>query len=57
MHVGAKEARLTPKEFALLVYLVRHPNRVVPHKTILLAIWAILMRKLPIGVHRSDINV
>jgi two-component system KDP operon response regulator KdpE len=39
VHVGAKEIRLTPKEFELLVYLARHPNRVIPHKTILMAIW------------------
>jgi two-component system KDP operon response regulator KdpE len=39
VHVGAKEVRLTPKEFDLLVYLARHPNRVISHKTILMAIW------------------
>ena len=39
VHIGAREVRLTPKEFELLVYLARHPNRVVPHKAILLAIW------------------
>jgi two-component system KDP operon response regulator KdpE len=37
--VGTKEVRLTPKEFDLLVYLARHPNRVIPHRTILTAIW------------------
>ena len=37
--VGTKEVRLTPKEFELLVYLARHPNRVIPHQTILMAIW------------------
>jgi two-component system KDP operon response regulator KdpE len=37
--VGGKEIRLTPKEFELLVYLARHPNRVMPHQAILLAIW------------------
>jgi two-component system, OmpR family, KDP operon response regulator KdpE len=39
VHVGAKEVRLTPKEFELLVYLARHPNRVIPHQVILMAIW------------------
>ena len=39
VHVGAKEVRLTPKEFELLVYLARHPNRVIPHQAILMAIW------------------
>jgi two-component system KDP operon response regulator KdpE len=39
VRVGSKEIRLTPKEFELLVYLARHPNRVIPHQTILMAIW------------------
>jgi two-component system KDP operon response regulator KdpE len=39
VRVGPKEIRLTPKEFELLVYLARHPNRVIPHRTILMAIW------------------
>ena len=37
--VGQVAIRLTPKEFELLVYLARQPNRVVPHRTILMAIW------------------
>ena len=37
--VSGKEIRLTPKEFELLVYLARHPNRVIPHRMILTAIW------------------
>jgi two-component system KDP operon response regulator KdpE len=36
---GDQELRLTPKEFDLLVLLVRHPNRVLTHHTILTAIW------------------
>jgi two-component system, OmpR family, KDP operon response regulator KdpE len=39
VHFGAKEVRLTPKEFELLVYLARRPNRVIPHRIILTAIW------------------
>jgi two-component system KDP operon response regulator KdpE len=39
VRVGHKEVRLTPKEFALLAYLARHPNRVIPHRAIVLAIW------------------
>ena len=31
--------RLTPKEFDLFVYMARHPNRVLPHKTLLGAVW------------------
>jgi two-component system KDP operon response regulator KdpE len=37
--VGPSEIRLTPKEFELLVYLARHPNRVLPHREILIAMW------------------
>jgi two-component system KDP operon response regulator KdpE len=31
--------RLTPKEFDLFVYMARHPNRVLRHKTLLGAVW------------------
>ena len=34
-----QEIRLTPKEFDLLAFLARHPNRVLTHHTILTAIW------------------
>jgi two-component system KDP operon response regulator KdpE len=37
--LGGRDIRLTPKEFELLVFLARHPNRVLPHRTILMAIW------------------
>jgi len=33
------EVRLTPKEFELLAYLARRPNRVLTHRAILAAIW------------------
>lgn len=33
------EVRLTPKEFDLLVYLVRHAGKVVTHRALLGAIW------------------
>ena len=39
VRVGDREVRLTPKEFELLVYLARRPNRVIPHQAILMAIW------------------
>jgi two-component system KDP operon response regulator KdpE len=39
VQVGVNEIRLTPKEFELLVYLARHPNRVLPHREILIAMW------------------
>jgi two-component system, OmpR family, KDP operon response regulator KdpE len=37
--VAGRELKLTPKEFDLLVYLSQHPHRVVPHRTLLAAIW------------------
>ena len=33
------EIRLTPKEFELLAFLAKNPNRVLTHRTILKAIW------------------
>lgn len=37
--VCGNEIRLTPKEFDLLVYLAENPNRVIPHRRLLAAIW------------------
>ena len=37
--VHGKEIRLTPKEFDLLRYLVLHPNRAIPHRELLRAVW------------------
>lgn len=37
--VRGNEVRLTPKEFELLVYLARHAGKVVPHRTLLAAVW------------------
>jgi len=34
-----EEIRLTPKEFDLLVYLLRHAGKAVPHRTLLSTIW------------------
>jgi len=42
---GSDEIRLTPKEFELLSYFAKHPNRVLTHHTILTAIW---------GAHAAD---
>ena len=33
------QLRLTPKEFELLRYLVAHPNKVIPHRELLQAVW------------------
>ena len=37
--VRGQETRLTPKEFDLLVYLAKHPGRVITHRTLLGAVW------------------
>ncbi|WP_062014033.1 response regulator [Aureimonas sp. AU4] len=36
---GGAETRLTPKEFELLAFLVRHSGKVVTHRQILRAVW------------------
>jgi two-component system KDP operon response regulator KdpE len=33
------QARLTPKEFELLHYFVTHPNKALPHRELLQAVW------------------
>jgi len=37
--VRGGEVRLTPKEFDLLRHLVMHPNKVIPHRELLQAVW------------------
>jgi two-component system, OmpR family, KDP operon response regulator KdpE len=37
--VAGTEVRLTPKEFDLIRYLVMHPNKAIPHRELLQAIW------------------
>ena len=37
--IGSRDVHLTPKEFELLVYLARHPGRVITHRALLSAIW------------------
>lgn len=39
VHVNGVEVRLTPKEFDLLVYLARHPSRVIEHARLLQSVW------------------
>jgi len=39
VEVKQKEVHLTPKEFDLLVYLARHPGKVVTHHALLTAVW------------------
>ena len=39
MQVRDRSLHLTPKEFDLLVYLARHPRKVVTHRALLSAIW------------------
>ena len=37
--VAGKDVHLTPKEFDLLVYMARHPEKVLTHSTLLKAVW------------------
>ncbi|HVP53973.1 MAG TPA: response regulator transcription factor [Candidatus Eisenbacteria bacterium] len=37
--VDGRDLKLTPKEFDLLLYLSQHPRRVIPHRTLLAAVW------------------
>jgi two-component system KDP operon response regulator KdpE len=37
--VKGRSVHLTPKEFDLLVYLARHPGKVLTHRALLSAIW------------------
>jgi two-component system KDP operon response regulator KdpE len=39
VRVRGREVRLTPKEFDVLVYLARHPARVMTHRVLLAAVW------------------
>jgi len=39
VEVRKQEVHLTPKEFELLVYLAKHPGRVVTHRALLTAVW------------------
>jgi two-component system, OmpR family, KDP operon response regulator KdpE len=39
VQVKGREVRLTPKEFDILSYLARHPERVVTHRALLAAVW------------------
>lgn len=37
--VRGREVHLTPKEFELLAYLARNPNKVITHRALLAAVW------------------
>src|SRR5882672_2106629 len=39
VRVRCKEVHLTPKEFELLVFMARHPNKVLTHRVLLNAVW------------------
>lgn len=39
VEVKEEEVHLTPKEFDLLVYLARHPGKVITHHALLTAVW------------------
>jgi two-component system KDP operon response regulator KdpE len=37
--VQSRALHLTPKEYDLLVYMIRHPGKVLTHRTLLAAVW------------------
>jgi len=39
VQVRNQEVHLTPKEFDVLVYLARHPDKVITHRALLSAVW------------------
>ena len=39
VRVRGKEVHLTPKEFELLIFMARHPNKVLTHRVLLNAVW------------------
>jgi len=39
VRVRGREIHLTPKEFELLVFMARHPNKVLTHRVLLNAVW------------------
>src|SRR6266700_2461701 len=39
VRVCGKEIHLTPKEFDLLIFMARHPNKVLTHRVLLNAVW------------------
>jgi two-component system KDP operon response regulator KdpE len=39
VNVRERQVHLTPKEYDLLVYLIRHPGKVLTHRTLLTAVW------------------
>jgi two-component system KDP operon response regulator KdpE len=47
IHVRGMEVRLTPKELDLFVFLARHPNRVLTHRTLLEAVWGEASQEQP----------
>jgi two-component system, OmpR family, KDP operon response regulator KdpE len=47
VHARGQEVRLTPKEFDLFVYMARHPNRVISHRTLLEAVWGEASQEQP----------
>jgi two-component system KDP operon response regulator KdpE len=44
VYVGAREVRLTPKQFDLFVFMARHPNSVLSHQVLLGAVWGATSR-------------
>lgn len=39
VRVDGREVRLTPKEFDVMVYLAKHPGKVITHRVLLASVW------------------
>jgi two-component system KDP operon response regulator KdpE len=51
VNVRGSEVRLTPKEFDLLLHLLRNPGRVLTHRTLLNAVWGAGSAQQPEYLH------
>jgi len=47
VHLKGQEVKLTPKEFDLLVYLARHPGKVITHRALLAGVWGATSTEQP----------
>jgi two-component system KDP operon response regulator KdpE len=51
VELKGREVRLTPKEFELLVYLARHPGKVLTRRALLAAVWGEASMENPQYLH------
>jgi two-component system KDP operon response regulator KdpE len=54
--VRGREVHLSPKEFDLLVHLVRHPGKVLTHRALLSAIWGEITSNRPSTCASSSVT-